>query len=49
MGVTPTVSMDHAPGELSGRQLRRAIAASAIGSAIEWYDFLVYATVSGPT
>src|SRR5579862_3775211 len=29
------------------RQLRRAILAGAIGTAIEWYDFLLYSTVTG--
>jgi len=30
-----------------GRQLRRAIVASTIGTAIEWYDFFLYSTVTG--
>src|SRR5436305_3980921 len=30
-----------------GRQLRRAILASTIGTAIEWYDFFLYSTVTG--
>jgi MFS family permease len=29
------------------RQLRRAILAGTIGTAIEWYDFLLYSTVTG--
>src|SRR5205809_6283930 len=29
------------------RQLRRAIIASTIGTAIEWYDFFLYSTVTG--
>ena len=29
------------------RQLRRAIVASTIGTAIEWYDFFLYSTVTG--
>ena len=29
------------------RQLRRAILASTIGTAIEWYDFFLYGTVTG--
>ena len=28
-------------------QLRRAIVASTIGTAIEWYDFFLYSTVTG--
>lgn len=27
-----------------GRQLRRAVIASTIGTTIEWYDFFIYAT-----
>ncbi|HEY7056668.1 MAG TPA: MFS transporter, partial [Vicinamibacterales bacterium] len=29
------------------RQLRRAVAAAAIGTTIEWYDFFLYGTVTG--
>jgi metabolite-proton symporter len=29
------------------RQLRRAIVASTVGTAIEWYDFFLYGTVTG--
>jgi MFS family permease len=29
------------------RQLRRAVLASTIGTAIEWYDFFLYGTVTG--
>jgi metabolite-proton symporter len=29
------------------RQLRRAIIASTVGTAIEWYDFFLYGTVTG--
>jgi hypothetical protein len=29
------------------RQLRRALLASSVGTPIEWYDFIVYGTVSG--
>src|ERR1700720_116904 len=28
-------------------QLRRAVIASTIGTTIEWYDFLLYSTVTG--
>ena len=28
-------------------QLRRAIIASTVGTTIEWYDFLLYSTVTG--
>src|SRR5438128_11371067 len=30
-----------------GRQLRRAVIASTVGTTIEWYDFLLYSTVTG--
>jgi metabolite-proton symporter len=30
-----------------GIQLRRAVVASTIGTAIEWYDFFLYSTVTG--
>ena len=33
--------------DLHGRQLRRAVVASTIGTAIEWYDFFLYSTVTG--
>src|SRR3984885_10950767 len=33
--------------EQDRRQLRRAILAGTIGTAIEWYDFLLYSTVTG--
>jgi MFS family permease len=29
------------------RQLRRAVIASTVGTTIEWYDFLLYSTVTG--
>ena len=29
------------------RQLRRALLASTIGTTIEWYDFLLYGTITG--
>src|SRR5436305_5084042 len=29
------------------RQLRRAVIASTVGTTIEWYDFLLYGTVTG--
>jgi len=29
------------------RQLRRAVVASAVGTAIEWYDFFLYGTLAG--
>jgi len=41
---TPSVAtsaLDHR------RQLRRAVVAATIGTAIEWYDFFLYSTVTG--
>jgi predicted secreted protein len=29
------------------QQLRRAVLASTVGTAIEWYDFFLYSTVTG--
>src|SRR5579859_5387090 len=29
------------------RHLRRAVLASTVGTAIEWYDFFLYSTVTG--
>jgi hypothetical protein len=29
------------------RQLTRAVIASTVGTAIEWYDFFLYGTVTG--
>src|SRR6202046_4507544 len=39
--VTPLSSSEHQV------QLRRAVIASTIGTAIEWYDFFLYSTVTG--
>ena len=30
-----------------GRQLRRALIASTVGTTIEWYDFLLYGQIPG--
>jgi metabolite-proton symporter len=35
------------PADEHGIQLRRAVIASTIGTAIEWYDFFLYSTVTG--
>jgi metabolite-proton symporter len=40
--VNPTLSASE-----HGVQLRRAVIASTIGTAIEWYDFFLYSTVTG--
>src|ERR1700747_424994 len=39
--LTPLSSSEHQV------QLRRAVVASTIGTAIEWYDFFLYSTVTG--
>src|SRR6202051_4190733 len=39
--ATPLTSSEHQI------QLRRAVVASTIGTAIEWYDFFLYSTVTG--
>src|ERR671932_2902025 len=45
------MSVSHETGVISEaehrRPLRRAILASTIGTAIEWYDFFLYSTVTG--
>src|SRR5262245_13947869 len=50
-GETPMVSTDATAFTLSPAehqvQLRRAVIASTIGTAIEWYDFFLYSTVTG--
>jgi MFS family permease len=40
-GAPPISDEEHA------KQLRRAVVASAIGTAIEWYDFFLYGTLAG--
>jgi MFS family permease len=35
------------PESEHSRQLRRAVIASTVGTTIEWYDFLLYSTVTG--
>jgi hypothetical protein len=41
-GDIATMSADE-----SRRQLRRAVIASTVGTAIEWYDFFLYSIVTG--
>src|SRR5256885_7021079 len=46
--MTTSAAADIAlPAEEQRRQLRRAVIASTIGTTIEWYDFLLYSTVTG--
>ena len=39
--------VDRLPEDEHRIQLRRAVVASTIGTAIEWYDFFLYSTVTG--
>jgi MFS family permease len=41
VSVAPLTDIEHR------RHLRRAVVASTIGTAIEWYDFFLYSTVTG--
>src|SRR5438034_4249343 len=46
--MTTSAAADIAlPAEEQRRQLRRAVVASTVGTAIEWYDFFLYSTVTG--
>ena len=42
--IHETATLDEAEHR---RQLRRAVLAGAIGTAIEWYDFFLYSTITG--
>ncbi len=42
-----SATMNALSEEEHGRQLRRALLASTVGTTIEWYDFLLYGTVTG--
>jgi metabolite-proton symporter len=42
----PVSAIQLSPSEHQ-RQLRRAVIASTVGTAIEWYDFFLYSTVTG--
>ena len=46
MAVTDVLS-GPLPEAIHRSQLRRAIIASTVGTTIEWYDFLLYSTVTG--
>src|SRR3954468_12901048 len=41
------VTYDSIPESEHNSQLRKAIVASTIGTAIEWYDFFLYGTAAG--
>src|ERR1700710_2915251 len=51
MGEKMMAASDFRAGGLSeaehDAQLRRALIASTVGTTIEWYDFLLYGTVTG--
>jgi metabolite-proton symporter len=44
MTTSPAGVLDEAEHR---RQLRRAVLAGAVGTAIEWYDFFLYSTITG--
>jgi len=44
---TAISSVSGLPEAEHDRQLRRALIASTVGTTIEWYDFLLYGTVTG--
>jgi MFS family permease len=46
MMTSAEITVPGMTGEEHARQLRRALLASTIGTLIEWYDFLLYGTVS---
>ncbi len=46
MSATPLTSAG-VTAQVHQQQLRRAVVASTIGTAIEWYDFFLYSTVTG--
>ena len=46
--TTVDITAAHPLSETDHRaQLRRAVIASTVGTTIEWYDFLLYSTVTG--
>ncbi|HEY8288207.1 MAG TPA: hypothetical protein VIG49_02985 [Acetobacteraceae bacterium] len=46
MAIAANVGLDISDTEHRA-QLRRAVLASTVGTTIEWYDFLLYGTVTG--
>ena len=40
------IAASHLSDTEHSRQLRRALVASTVGTLIEWYDFLLYGTVT---
>src|SRR5262249_24520791 len=47
MMTTMDITAGPLPEAEHQRQLRRALVASTVGTTIEWYDFLLYSTVTG--
>ncbi len=45
--TTATAPLPSIPEDEHRRQLTRAVIASTVGTAIEWYDFFLYSTVTG--
>src|ERR1700757_2563333 len=45
--TTLDISASPLPEAEHQKQLRRALIASTVGTTIEWYDFLLYSTVTG--
>jgi metabolite-proton symporter len=46
MGTTTVPAEATGPAEVAPSMLRRVAAASAIGTAVEWYDFFIYGTAA---
>ncbi len=44
--ASSAMSTQHSTREVPPKELRRVVAASAAGSALEWYDFSIYGTAS---
>ena len=44
VAIPPAGTIDEAEHR---RQLRRAVLAATIGTAIEWYDFFLYSSITG--
>jgi MFS transporter, MHS family, metabolite:H+ symporter len=44
--ATSDISANHPTREVTPQELRRVVAASVAGSALEWYDFSIYGTAS---
>ncbi|WP_249131642.1 MULTISPECIES: MFS transporter [unclassified Bradyrhizobium] len=47
LGLTPGLDANQLSAAEHQLQMRRAVIASTVGTAIEWYDFFLYSTVTG--